>query len=71
MKVENAKSEFQPVTITLQSQEELDIFTEVFYVVGGYRFRDVFGNTSTVVEMLRSKGGVSGAMNVSGEIRID
>lgn len=71
MKIENAKGEFQPVTITLESQEELDIFTEVFYRVGGHRFRDAFYNTSTVVQMLRSKGGVSDEMNVTGSIVID
>jgi hypothetical protein len=71
MKIESA-DEFKPVIITLQSQEELDLFTEVFYRVGGHRFRDGFGGrTSTVVELLRSKGGNCDQMNASGSIDIN
>lgn len=57
MKVEKAK-QFIPVTITLETQEELDVFTEVFHRVGGDKVVKVFGNTNHVVSALRAAGGV-------------
>lgn len=57
MKVTQEKSGFQPVTITLETQEELDVFTEVFYRVGGNRVRDTFGSANTIFKELTSLGG--------------
>jgi len=71
MKVESKVNEFNPVTITLETQEELDIFTEIFHRIGGDRFRKVFGNTSTIVSHLSKNGGVYEELDVEGSIYIN
>lgn len=35
MKIEKKETDFEPVTITLQSQDELDLFYQVFRELGG------------------------------------
>ena len=58
MKIKKAKeSTFEPVTITIESQEELDFFTEVFVRVGGQRAVDLFESTSTIPRKLQEMGG--------------
>lgn len=59
MKIVKGKAKFEPVTLTLESQEELNIFTEVFYRVGGQGMVDVFGRTGYVYGLLSDAGGVS------------
>jgi hypothetical protein len=66
------KKSFDPITITLESQEELDIFTEVFDRVGGDLIRKVFGTTDFVVNQLKNAGGKnSDYANISGSIYIN
>lgn len=57
MKINKAAA-FEPVTITIESQEELDFFTEVFARVGGQKPVDLFGSTSVITRTLRELGGV-------------
>lgn len=58
MKIEKESDKlFVPVTITLETQDELDFFTQVFYRVGGTEFVKLFSNTSTVRSMLQENGG--------------
>lgn len=71
MKVEGKVNEFNPVTITLETQEELDIFTEIFHRIGGDKFRKVFGNTSTIVTRLTENGGIYDELDVEGCIYIN
>lgn len=59
MKIVKGKAKFEPVTLTLESQEELNIFTEVFYRVGGQGMVDVFGQAGYVYGLLSGAGGVS------------
>jgi len=71
MKIEKVKENFKPATITLEDQEELDMFTKIFTRVGGERFRDAFDGRSTIADMLRSVGGNSDQMHVAGAININ
>jgi hypothetical protein len=57
MKIEKKEKEFQPVTITLETQAELDIFRTVFYHVGGDKVAEVFGETSYISRNLDLVGG--------------
>lgn len=56
MKIESTKK-FTPVTITLESQDELDLFTTIFENVGGNVPVKVVGSTSTIPNHLRDAGG--------------
>lgn len=58
MKIEQQTKKFTPATITLETQEELDFFTEVFYRVGGNVIYRLFGSASDFVNQLKSVGGV-------------
>lgn len=72
MKIQSKESEFKPVTITLQSQDELDLMLEVFHRAGGTAVRDIFGNTSTLPYELRKAGAAHrGEWNISGDIYIE
>lgn len=57
MKVEKKQKQFEPVTLTLETQEELDFFTSVFYNVGGKAAVDLFGDTCYIAQQLKSLGG--------------
>jgi len=57
MKIEKAKKEFTPVTLTFETQAELDFFAEVFYRVGGSKVKEVFGEEETVYNLLADMGG--------------
>lgn len=57
MKVEMKQKRFEPVTITLETQEELDFFTSVFYNVAGEAAIDTFGSTGYIMRQLESFGG--------------
>lgn len=59
MKIKKVKKEFTPVTLTFETQAELDIFTEVFYRVGGQGMKRVFGRAGYVHELLSDVGGIS------------
>lgn len=59
MKIIKGKAAFEPVTITLESQEELDIFTEVFYRVGGQKMTEVFDSAGHVYALFEQAGGVT------------
>ena len=59
MKIVKGDPTFKPVTLTLESQEELDVFTEVFYRVGGQKMVDVFGHTGYVYGLLQEAGGLA------------
>lgn len=74
MKIQGKDSVFKPVTITLETQEELDIFAEIFHRIGGVKFLKVFGNTSTVINGLLNQGALhpdDSPNEVTGSIRID
>jgi len=57
MKIEMKQKRFEPVTITLETQEELDFFTSVFYNVAGEAAIDTFGSTGYIMRQLESFGG--------------
>lgn len=74
MKIQVKGNEFKPVTITLETQEELDIFAEIFHRIGGEKFLEVFGNTSAVMTGLMNHGALhpdDSPNEVTGWIRID
>tara|TARA_R100000656_G_scaffold102539_1_gene74587 strand:+ start:117 stop:359 length:243 start_codon:yes stop_codon:yes gene_type:complete len=56
MKVEAVKSSFKPVTITLESQDELDLLYMATSRIGGRAYRDVFGGTGTLCRALEDAG---------------
>lgn len=58
MKIESGKQEFTPVTLTIETQEELDYFTTVFENVGGKATVKIFQCTSTIPNKFRGLGGV-------------
>ena len=59
MKFEKKQKQFEPVTVTLETEEELDFFTSVFFNVGGQAAVDIFGSTGYIVHQLQSLGGCS------------
>lgn len=72
MKIQSKDREFKPVTITLETQEELDLMLEVFHRVGGSAVHVIFGGTSTLPHELRKAGAVyRGGWNISGDIYIE
>ena len=71
MKIQAKDSEFNPVTITLETQEELDVMLEVFHRVGGSAVHVIFGGTSTLPHELRKAGAVyRDDWDISGDIYI-
>jgi len=72
MKIEKKKAAFEPVTITLQSQDELDLLLEVFHRVGGTAVRVIFGSTSIMPHELRKAGAVHrDEWKIAGDIYIE
>jgi len=72
MKIEKKEATFEPVTIILQSQDELDLFLEVFHRVGGSVVRVIFGSTSTMPHELRKAGAVHrDEWKISGDVYIE
>lgn len=65
------KKSFNPITITIESQEELDIFTEVFYRVGGDLMNKVFGSQRFVLDQLLNAGGRHDKADATGSIYIN
>lgn len=57
MKVEKKQKQFEPVIITLETQEELDFFASVFYNVGGKAATDLLGSACDIAGQLESVGG--------------
>lgn len=67
MKVEKVGQPFVPVVISLDSQEELDIFTEVFYRVGGNRFSkysSIYCNLKKLGGKVTDDGSVEGNIDL-------
>lgn len=58
MKVESAKSGFKPVTITLESQDELDLMCTLAYNLGGAATAEVFRTAGALHRALRDAGGL-------------
>lgn len=54
MKIEKKEAAFEPVTITLQSQDELDLFYQVFRQLGGDIPASLWG--TTLAAKLREQG---------------
>ena len=72
MKIVKGKAAFEPVVLTLETQEEVDIFTEVFYHVGGQKVQDVFGEVGYVYRLLEKAGGTTtDTFNTYGSIHIN
>lgn len=71
MKIEKKEKSFEPVTITLETQDELDLFYEVFRRVGGSIPLRIFGNTSATCNALNEQGANQRSWDVSGDIYID
>lgn len=67
MKIEKKGKLFEPVTITLETQEELDIFAEIFFRIGGDKFLEVFGDTSAVLNGLLDRG-ANGTDNIPNKV---
>lgn len=78
MKVKSeAPDLFKPVTITLESQDELDVLYLVSRRIGGQATADVFGNTSSLCNALLGAGATQEddskfvATNIGGGIYIN
>ena len=56
MKIEKKEAAFEPVIITLQSQDELDLFYQVFLYLGGDLPAGLFGHAAYVARKLSSQG---------------
>lgn len=56
MKIEKKEAAFEPVTITLQSQDELDLFYQVFRQLSGDIPASLWGTASHAAAKLREQG---------------
>jgi len=71
MKIEKKETDFEPVTITLQSQDELDLFYQVFRQLGGDVPATLFGDAACVAHKLREQGAkIRDDWNLVGDIYI-
>ena len=71
MKVEKKEAKFEPVTMTFESQDELDLFFTVFRRIGGNEMLRIFGNRNYVCRALEKMGAKELGRVVFGDIRLD
>ena len=71
MQIEKKEAAFEPVTITLQSQDELDLFYQVFLELGGDVPASLWGEASYAAQKLREQGAqIREDWNLVGDIYI-
>lgn len=70
MKIEKKEAPFRPVTITLETQEELDFFTCMADRTGGEVAVRLYGSTWANAELLVRAGGNLNAYRSEGSIHI-